>query len=155
MIHHHVTWHSFAAAPYMTHALCVVSSACSFSIVPWTLFRPWILYRPWTPWCTPLEKLHHVTWRSFAAAPYMTHALRVASSARSFSLVPWTLYRPWTLWSTHFRILHHVTWRSFAAAPYVTHALRVASSARSFSIVPRTLFQPWILYRPWTPWLTH
>ena len=39
---------------------------------------------------------------------YVTHALRVACYARSFSIVlwtlfqPWTLYRPWTPWRTHF-----------------------------------------------------
>ena len=105
---HHVTWRSFAAALYVTHALCVASSARSLSIVPWTLFQPWTLYQPWTPWRTHFEKLHHVTWRSFAAAPHVTHALRVASSARSFSIVPWTLfwpwtlYQPWTPWRTHF-----------------------------------------------------
>ena len=161
MIYHNVTWPGLAAAPYVTYALCVASFACSFSIVPWTLFQLWTLYRPWTPWCTHLRKPHHITWRSFAAAPFVMHTLHVASSAGSFSIVPWTLLRPWNLyrlwtpWSTHFKILHHVTWHSFAAAPYVTHALRVASSARSFSIVPWTLFRLWTLYRSWTPWSTH
>ena len=111
---HHVTWCSFAAAPYVMHALCVVSFALSFSIVPWTLFRPWTLYRPQTPWRMHLRKLHHLTWRSFAAVPYVMHALRVASSARSFSIVLWTLFRPWTLfqlwtlWSTHSRKLNNI-----------------------------------------------
>ena len=74
---------------------------CSFS------FEPWTLYRPWTLWCTHWKNFHHATWCSFAAGPYMTHALCVVSSARSFSIVPWTpfrpwsLYQPWTLWSTH------------------------------------------------------
>ena len=100
---------------HVTHALCEASSARSFSIVTWTLFRPWTLYRPWTPWRMHFEKVHHVTWRSFAAAPHVTHALRVVSSTRSFSIVPWilfwlwTLYRPWTLWRTHFEKLHHIT----------------------------------------------
>ena len=108
------------ALPPVIYTLCVVSSTCYFSIVIWiifwlwtlfllwTLFRPWTLYQPWTPWHTHFEKLHHVTWHSFAAAPYMMHALRVASSACSFPIVPWTLFRPWALywhwtpWSTHF-----------------------------------------------------
>ena len=34
------------APPHMTHTLCVASSACSFSIVTWTLFWLWTLYRP-------------------------------------------------------------------------------------------------------------
>ena len=57
---HHVTWRSFTAALYVTHALCVASSACSFSIVPWTLFRPRTLYRPWTPWSMHLKKLSNI-----------------------------------------------------------------------------------------------
>ena len=56
----HVTWHSLAAAPYMMHALRVASSACSFSIVPWTLFQPLTLYCPWTPWSTHLKKLSNI-----------------------------------------------------------------------------------------------
>ena len=39
------------ALPYVTHALRVVSSACSFSIVPWSLFRL-NCFPKWTPWCT-------------------------------------------------------------------------------------------------------
>ena len=38
-----------SAPPHMIHALHVASSACSFSIVLWTLFWPWTLYQPWTP----------------------------------------------------------------------------------------------------------
>jgi len=57
---HHFTWRSFAAAPYVTHALRVASSARSFSIVSWTLFRPWPLYRPWTPWSMHLKKLVNI-----------------------------------------------------------------------------------------------
>ena len=91
---YHSTWRSFAAAPHVTHALRVVSSAHSFSIVPWTLFWPWTLYWPWTLWRMHFEKLHHITWRGFAATPHVTHALRVASSACSFSIVSWTLFRP-------------------------------------------------------------
>ena len=81
IIDHHVTWCSFAAVPYVTHTLCVASSPRSFSIVPWTLFRPWTLYGSWIPWRTHFRILHHVTWRSFPAATYVTHTLRVASSA--------------------------------------------------------------------------
>ena len=46
-----------------------------------------------------------------SALPHMTHALRVASSARSFSIVPWTLFQPWTLywpwtpWSMHLKLV--------------------------------------------------
>ena len=47
-----ITWCSFAAAPYVTHALNVACYTCSFSIVLWALFRQWTLYRTWTPWCT-------------------------------------------------------------------------------------------------------
>ena len=43
---HHVTWCSFTAAPCVAHALPVVCYACSFSIVPCTLFRLWTLYWP-------------------------------------------------------------------------------------------------------------
>ena len=57
---HHFTWRSFAAASYVTHALNVASSACSFSIVPWTLFRPWTLYQPWTPWSSHSRKLTNI-----------------------------------------------------------------------------------------------
>ena len=35
-----------SALPHMMHALHVANSACSFSIVPWTLFWPWTLYWP-------------------------------------------------------------------------------------------------------------
>ena len=45
---------------HVTHALCVASSARSFSIVSWTLFRPWPLYRPWTPWSMHLKKLVNI-----------------------------------------------------------------------------------------------
>ena len=42
-----------------------------------------------------------------SAPPHVTHALRVASYARSFSIVLWTLfwtiYRPWIPWHMHFR----------------------------------------------------
>ena len=58
-------------------------------------------------------KFHHITWCSFAAAPYVMHPLRVASSARSFSIVPWTLF--WlnslptvNLWSTHLQKLSNI-----------------------------------------------
>ena len=34
-----------SALPCMMHALCVASSVCSFSIVPWTLFWLWTLYQ--------------------------------------------------------------------------------------------------------------
>ena len=48
-----------SALPHVTLALHVASSACSLSIVLWTLFHPWTLYQLWTPWCT-----------HFGSAPY-------------------------------------------------------------------------------------
>ena len=41
--------HTLALPPVM-HALGVASFACSFCIVPWTLFWPWTFFRPWTLW---------------------------------------------------------------------------------------------------------
>ena len=137
-------------------------------------------------------KLHLVTWRSFAAASYVTHELCVASSARSFSIVPWNFFptvnflptvnsvthalqlRP--MWCTHYVwraplaifLLYHELFSDCElftdhelhdahtlAPPHMTHALCVVSSACSFYIVLWTLFRPWTLYRPWTPWCTH
>ena len=57
------------APPHVMHSLRVASSACSFSIVPWTLLQPWTLYRPWAPWCTHCRKLRHVSWRRGHFAP--------------------------------------------------------------------------------------
>ena len=125
---HHVTWCSFAAAPYVTHSLHVAHYACSFSIVPWTLFQLWTFYRPWTLWLTHYSKLHHITWRSFAAAPYVTHALSMASPARSYR----QLFSDCELPET-------------GTLEYFTTLPDAASLLLTLSYVPWTLF-----FCPWT-----
>ena len=87
-----------SALPHVTHALCVVSSAYSFSIVLWTLFRHWNLFRPSTPWRTHSAcSFSIVPWALFQSwTPWRTH------STCFFSIVPWALFQPWTPWCTHF-----------------------------------------------------
>ena len=62
----------------MTQVLCLVSLACSFSIVPWTFF-----------WLNSFPTVDSVT-HTLDSAPH------VVSSACSFSIVLWTL------WYIHF-----------------------------------------------------
>ena len=116
---------------------------------------------------------HHVTWCSFTAATYVMHALCVASSAHSFSIVPWTLFQLLTSWCKHLiyalcdtctgcgklrslffycTVNSFLTLNSLPTMNSMTYALCVVSSALSFSIVLWTLFRLWTLYQPWTPW---
>ena len=74
------------ALPCVMHALRVASSARSSFYCPVNSFPTLTLYWPWTPWRMHLRKPHHVTWCSFAAAPYVMHAIHVGSSAHSFLL---------------------------------------------------------------------
>ena len=78
---------------HVVHSLCVASSACSNSSVPWTLFPTVIFFPTVTPWSTHFSSAQCDT----CTACWKLHLL--------FSIVPWTLFRPWTLFQpwTHLR----------------------------------------------------
>ena len=162
MILYHITWCSYAAAPYLTNTLCVACYTCSFSIVPWTLFWPWIL------WCT-----------QFGSSPFDScilcgklHLLFFYCTMNSFFTVNSMRNTLWLcpLWCTHymwpallaFFVLYHGLFSDLElfsdrepsdaytlAPPHVMHTLHVGSSARSFSN------ELWTLFWPLTLWPMH